>query len=76
MQYDPTQVSYEQLLETFSSIHNPTQLNRQVRCSNDSSSGSGGDRGSSCGGCGGRVGGAAAAAAALPVCLSVGLSCS
>jgi peptide-methionine (S)-S-oxide reductase len=27
--YDPAKVSYEQLLEVFWSIHNPTQLNRQ-----------------------------------------------
>lgn len=28
--YNPEQVSYEQLLEKFTSVHNPTQLNRQV----------------------------------------------
>ena len=27
--YDPTTVSYEQLLDVFWSVHNPTQLNRQ-----------------------------------------------
>ena len=29
VEYDPTQVSYEKLLEVFWSIHNPTTLNRQ-----------------------------------------------
>jgi peptide-methionine (S)-S-oxide reductase len=29
VEYDPAQVSYEQLLEIFWSIHDPTQLNRQ-----------------------------------------------
>ena len=29
MQYDPNQVSYEELLEVFWSIHDPTQFNRQ-----------------------------------------------
>jgi peptide-methionine (S)-S-oxide reductase len=29
VEYDPTQVSYEELLEVFWSIHDPTQLNRQ-----------------------------------------------
>lgn len=28
--YNPDEVSYQQLLEVFTSIHNPTQLNRQV----------------------------------------------
>jgi peptide methionine sulfoxide reductase MsrA len=28
--YNPAEVSYKQLLEKFTSIHNPTQLNRQV----------------------------------------------
>lgn len=27
--YDPTQISYEKLLEAFFSLHDPTQLNRQ-----------------------------------------------
>ncbi len=29
IEYDPTEVSYEKLLEVFWSIHNPTTLNRQ-----------------------------------------------
>lgn len=29
IEYDPTQVTYEELLEKFWSIHDPTQLNRQ-----------------------------------------------
>ena len=29
VEFDPTEVSYEQLLETFWSAHDPTQLNRQ-----------------------------------------------
>lgn len=29
VEYDPQQVTYEQLLDVFWSIHNPTQLNRQ-----------------------------------------------
>lgn len=29
VEYDPTEVSYEKLLEVFWSIHNPTTLNRQ-----------------------------------------------
>lgn len=29
LEYDPEQVSYEQLLETFWRIHDPTQVNRQ-----------------------------------------------
>jgi peptide-methionine (S)-S-oxide reductase len=29
--YNPAEVSYEQLLDQFTSIHNPTQLNRQVK---------------------------------------------
>jgi len=29
LEYDPTRVSYEQLLDIFWQIHNPTQLNRQ-----------------------------------------------
>lgn len=29
VEYDPTQVSYEELLDVFWSIHDPTQLNRQ-----------------------------------------------
>jgi peptide-methionine (S)-S-oxide reductase len=29
VEYDPTQVSYEELLKVFWSIHDPTQLNRQ-----------------------------------------------
>lgn len=29
IQYDPTIITYEQLLETFWKIHDPTQLNRQ-----------------------------------------------
>ena len=29
MPYDPNQVSYEELLEVFWSIHDPTQFNRQ-----------------------------------------------
>jgi peptide-methionine (S)-S-oxide reductase len=29
VEYEPTQVSYEELLEVFWSIHDPTQLNRQ-----------------------------------------------
>ncbi|MGL6344854.1 MAG: peptide-methionine (S)-S-oxide reductase MsrA [Waterburya sp.] len=29
VEYDPQQVAYEELLEVFWSIHNPTQLNRQ-----------------------------------------------
>ena len=29
VEYDPTQISYEGLLETFWSIHDPTSLNRQ-----------------------------------------------
>jgi len=29
VEFDPTQVSYEQLLDTFWQIHNPTTLNRQ-----------------------------------------------
>ena len=29
VEYDPAKVSYEQLLETFWSVHNPTTLNRQ-----------------------------------------------
>lgn len=30
VEYDPQQVSYERLLETFWKKHNPTQKNRQV----------------------------------------------
>ncbi len=29
MEYDPSQVSYDELLDVFWEIHNPTQLNRQ-----------------------------------------------
>ena len=29
VEYDPQQVSYEELLETFWSVHDPTQVNRQ-----------------------------------------------
>ena len=29
IEYDPQQISYEELLEVFWSIHDPTQLNRQ-----------------------------------------------
>ena len=31
--YNPDEVPYQQLLDVFTSIHNPTQLNRQVRLS-------------------------------------------